>query len=68
MRLKDKVAIITAAGSGAGRAGSLLFAKEGAKVVVGDIDATAGRRPSPWLPTKVERQPSSTSMRARWLT
>lgn len=42
MRLKDKVAVITAAGSGAGRAGSLLFAKEGAKVIVGDIDAKAG--------------------------
>jgi len=42
MRLKNKVAIITAAGSGAGRAGSLLFAKEGAKVVVADINARAG--------------------------
>jgi NAD(P)-dependent dehydrogenase (short-subunit alcohol dehydrogenase family) len=42
MRFKDKVAIITAAGSGAGRAGALIFAREGAKVVVGDIDAKAG--------------------------
>ena len=42
MRLKDKVAVITAAGSGAGRAGSLLFAKEGAKVIVGDIDPKGG--------------------------
>ena len=37
MRLKNKVAIITAAGSGSGRMGSLLFAREGAKVIVGDI-------------------------------
>ena len=42
MRLKDKVAIITAAGSGSGRAGAVLFAREGAKVVVGDIDPKGG--------------------------
>ena len=37
MRLKDKVAIITGAGSGLGRASALLFAKEGARVVVAEI-------------------------------
>ena len=36
MRLKDKVAIITGAGSGQGRAEAILFVKEGAKVVVDD--------------------------------
>jgi len=42
MRLKDKVAIVTAAGSGAGRAGAVIFAREGAKVIVGDIDPRGG--------------------------
>ena len=35
-RLADKVAIITGAGSGIGRASAILFAAEGAKVVLGD--------------------------------
>ena len=35
--LKDKVAIITGAGGGIGRAHALLFAKEGAKIVVNDL-------------------------------
>src|SRR5512132_3862727 len=36
MRLKDKVCIITGGGSGIGRATALLFADEGARVVVAD--------------------------------
>ncbi|MDP2644522.1 MAG: glucose 1-dehydrogenase [Desulfobacterales bacterium] len=38
MRLQGKVAIITGAGNGMGEADALLFAKEGAKVVVNDIN------------------------------
>lgn len=37
-RLKDKVAIITGTGSGMGKATALMFAREGAKVIGGDIN------------------------------
>ena len=44
MRLANKVAIITGAGSGIGRASAYLFAKEGAKIVVADIDDAGGEQ------------------------
>lgn len=43
MRLKDKVALITGAGMGQGRSASLIFAREGARIVALDVDAEAGR-------------------------
>lgn len=42
MRLHHKVILITGAGSGIGRSTALLFAREGAQVIVNDLDAVKG--------------------------
>ena len=38
MRLNDKVAVITGAATGIGRASAVLFGREGARVVIGDVN------------------------------
>lgn len=43
MRLKDKVALITGAGSGIGRQTAILFAKEGAQIVAVDVNEQAAQ-------------------------
>jgi 3-oxoacyl-[acyl-carrier protein] reductase len=41
MRMKDKVAFVTGAGQGIGRMTAMTFAREGAKVIIADINLTA---------------------------
>ncbi|MFQ5998481.1 MAG: SDR family NAD(P)-dependent oxidoreductase, partial [Candidatus Bathyarchaeia archaeon] len=43
MKLKDRIAIVTGGGSGIGRATALLFASEGANIIVADTDEKTGK-------------------------
>jgi dihydroanticapsin dehydrogenase len=44
MRLKDKVAVVTGAASGIGQTTAEVFAEEGARVVVADVDREGGEK------------------------
>jgi NAD(P)-dependent dehydrogenase (short-subunit alcohol dehydrogenase family) len=67
-RLQGKTAIITGAASGFGRATALSFAREGAQVVVADLQAEAGQalvstlqqqgHPALFVPCDVSREDS----------
>jgi NAD(P)-dependent dehydrogenase (short-subunit alcohol dehydrogenase family) len=52
MRLKDKVALITGAGSGIGREAALLFAREGAAIVAVDVNEKAAQETAALIGSK----------------
>jgi NAD(P)-dependent dehydrogenase (short-subunit alcohol dehydrogenase family) len=59
MRLQDKVVVITGGGSGLGRESALLFAEEGARVVVTDLQSSRAE--------KVAREVTAAGGQAVWI-
>ena len=76
MRLHDKIAIITGAGSGIGRATATLFAREGASLVINDIDASSldhlktalGSVPCRAVPGDISKEPTSVALAAETMS
>jgi NAD(P)-dependent dehydrogenase (short-subunit alcohol dehydrogenase family) len=47
MKLMDRIAVVTGAGSGIGRATALMFAREGARVAVVDLEEATAKATAP---------------------
>ncbi|WP_373330951.1 SDR family NAD(P)-dependent oxidoreductase [Salmonirosea aquatica] len=54
-RFTDQVVLITGAGSGIGRATALYFAREGAQVIVSDINESSGQQTTSFIKAEAGR-------------
>jgi NAD(P)-dependent dehydrogenase (short-subunit alcohol dehydrogenase family) len=63
--LEGKVILVTGGGSGIGRATSLLIAKQGAKVMIGDFVPKSARNVLLWLPIRTSDAEPGADNRAR---
>ena len=61
-RLQDRSCLVTGGGSGIGRATSILFAEEGARVAVADIDLAAAQETVGMLAGAADRQDVATAI------
>jgi NAD(P)-dependent dehydrogenase (short-subunit alcohol dehydrogenase family) len=66
-RLQDKVAIITGGASGIGKATAEVFAENGAKVVLGDIDVSGGQETAGSIQGKVLFTHLDSTQEADWV-
>ena len=66
MRLKDKVAIVTGAASGMGAATARMFAREGAFVVLTDVDAEGGQKIAREIGNRAQFIQHDVSKEAAW--